>query len=184
MLSKLFVGFNLVGGTSLALQMGHRFSFDIDMFGNVEINDIEFVDELSKFGFVSIIKKSKSMIIISVDGVKIDFVNYKYPLLEKLTVIDGIRMVSDKDVAAMKLNAIAGRGSRKDFIDLYFLLKKYTLMEMISFYNNKYADGSEFMVLKSLCYFDDAENEEMPILFEKISWSKIKNTLLKTVEKL
>lgn len=184
MLSKLFVSFNLVGGTSLALQIGHRFSFDIDMFGNAEINDIEFVDELSKFGSVSIIKKSKSIIIFSVDGVKIDFVNYKYPLLDQLTIIDGIRMVSDKDVAAMKLNAIAGRGSRKDFIDLYFLLKKYTLREMISFYNKKYADGSEFMVLKSLCYFDDAENEEMPILFEKISWSKIKNTLLKTLEKL
>jgi hypothetical protein len=74
----------------------------------------------------------------------------------------------------MKLNAIAGRGSRKDFIDLHFLLQKYSLKEMIYFYNNKYADGSEFMVLKGLTYFEDAESEEIPILFQKLDWNEIK----------
>lgn len=184
MLSTVFEGFNLVGGTSLALQIGHRISVDIDMFGNTAINENEFVDELSNFGTVTTIKKSKRIIIFSVNGIKVDFVNYKYPLLEKLTIINGIRMVSDKDVAAMKLNAIAGRGSRKDFIDLYFLLKKYTMKEMISFYNEKYIDGSEFMVLKSLTYFDDAENEEMPVMLKKIRWDKMKSTLLNEAQKL
>lgn len=184
MLSNVFEGFNLVGGTSLALQIGHRISVDIDMFGNTAINENEFVDELSNFGTVTTIKKSKRIIIFSVNGIKVDFVNYKYPLLEKLTIINGIRMVSDKDVAAMKLNAIAGRGSRKDFIDLYFLLKKYTMKEMISFYNEKYIDGSEFMVLKSLTYFDDAENEEMPVMLKKIRWDKMKSTLLNEAQKL
>ena len=74
----------------------------------------------------------------------------------------------------MKLNAIAGRGSRKDFIDLYFLLKKYSLTEMLDFYKQKYIDGSEFMVIKSLNYFEDADSEEMPIMIEKISWNEIK----------
>ena len=184
MASSVFEAFNLVGGTSLALQIGHRFSVDIDMFGNSQIDEIEFIQELSNFGSVVILKKSKNIIIFSVDGIKVDFVNYKYPLLDKLTIIDGIRMVSVKDISAMKLNAIAGRGSKKDFIDLYFLLQMHTLSEMLSFYTNKYIDGSEFMVLKSLTFFDDADNEEMPIMFEDINWDEIKKTVLHAEENL
>lgn len=174
MSSEVFRGFNLVGGTSLALQIGHRFSIDIDMFGNCEVDEYEFIEELSKFGKPTILKKSKNIIIVSIDGIKVDFVNYKYPLLEDIKTIENIRLVSDKDIVAMKLNAIAGRGSRKDFIDLYFLLKKYSLNEMLDFYKQKYIDGSEFMVIKSLNYFEDADSEEMPIMFEKISWNEIK----------
>ena len=184
MASEVFKNFFLVGGTSLALQIGHRFSIDIDMFGNSEIDEFEFTEELSAFGKVTIIKKSKSIIIYSVNGIKVDFVNYKYPLLEKPIVIENIRMVSDKDIAAMKLNAIAGRGSRKDFIDLFFILKKYSLETLIIFYNNKYKDGSEFMVLKSLTYFDDAENEEMPVMFQEIVWEEVKITILKAIQEL
>ena len=181
MSSSIFNGFNLVGGTSLALQIGHRFSVDIDMFGKGEIDEFEFVDELSNFGKVIVIKKSKNVLILSVNGIKVDFVNYKYPLLEEITIVENIRLVSDKDIAAMKLNAIAGRGSRKDFIDLHYLLQKYSLKEMIAFYNTKYADGSEFMVLKSLTYFEDAESEEIPILFQKLDWNEIKFSIQKAI---
>jgi predicted nucleotidyltransferase component of viral defense system len=181
MSSSIFNGFNLVGGTSLALQIGHRFSVDIDMFGLGEIDEFEFVDELSNFGKVIVIKKSKNVLILSVNGIKVDFVNYKYPLLEEIAIIENIRLVSDKDIAAMKLNAIAGRGSRKDFIDLHYLLQKYSLKEMISFYNTKYEDGSEFMVLKSLTYFEDAEYEEIPILFQKLDWAEIKLAIQKAL---
>ena len=181
MSSSIFNGFNLVGGTSLALQIGHRFSVDIDMFGKQEIDEFEFVDELSNFGKVIVIKKSKNVLILSVNGIKVDFVNYKYPLLEEITIVENIRLASDKDIAAMKLNAIAGRGSRKDFIDLHYLLQKYSLKEMIAFYNTKYADGSEFMVLKSLTYFEDAESEEIPILFQKLDWNEIKVSIQKAI---
>jgi len=184
MSSELFKNFNLVGGTSLALQFGHRFSIDIDMFGNSEIDEFEFIEELSNFGTVVVLKKSKNIIILSIDGIKVDFVNYKYHLLEELIIEENIRLVSDKDIAAMKLNAIAGRGSRKDFIDLYFLLKKYSLKELLDFYKKKYLDGSEFMVLKSLTYFEDAENEEIPIMFETIDWNKIKQTIIAEEQKL
>jgi predicted nucleotidyltransferase component of viral defense system len=178
---EVFDGFNLVGGTSLSLQMGHRFSIDIDMFGNSEISESEFIEELSQFGKVITLKKSKSIIIFSIDGIKVDFVNYKYPLIDKINTVQNIRLVSDKDIAAMKLNAIAGRGSKKDFIDLYFLLKKYSLDEMFAFYNSKYLDGSEFMVRKSLNYFDDADNEEMPVMFKEISWEDIKREITNTL---
>jgi predicted nucleotidyltransferase component of viral defense system len=178
---EVFDGFNLVGGTSLSLQMGHRFSIDIDMFGNSEISESEFIEELSQFGKVITLKKSKSIIIFSIDGIKVDFVNYKYPLIDKINTVQNIRLVSDKDIAAMKLNAIAGRGSKKDFIDLYFLLKKYSLDEMFAFYNSKYLDGSEFMVRKSLNYFDDADNEEMPVMFKEINWEHIKREIINTL---
>ena len=174
---ELFDGFDLVGGTSLALQIGHRNSIDIDLFGASEIFESDFIEQLGEFGKVITLKKSKNILILSVDGIKVDFVNYKYPLLEKIKIVDTIRLVTESDIAAMKLNAIVGRGSKKDFIDLYFLLKKYTLPEMISFYNRKFADGSEFMVLKSLHFFDDADLEEMPIMHENISWEEVKQKI-------
>jgi predicted nucleotidyltransferase component of viral defense system len=182
MQEEAFKSFNLVGGTSLALQMGHRFSIDIDMFGNSEIDEFEFATLLSKYGKVITIKKSKNIVIFSVDGIKVDFVNYQYPLLDNINIIENIRLVSNKDIAAMKLNAIAGRGSKKDFIDLYFLLQEYTLQEMINFYNQKYSDGSEFMILKSLTYFDDADNEEMPKMFGQTNWEEIKSTILSQIK--
>jgi predicted nucleotidyltransferase len=172
-----FSDFNLVGGTSLALQIGHRNSIDIDLFGNSEIFADDFIEILSDFGKVITLKKSKNILILSVDGIKVDFVNYKYPLLEDIKVIENVRLVSQPDIAAMKLNAIVGRGSKKDFIDLYYLLQTYSLQEMISFFNKKFADGSEFMVLKSLHYFDDADLEEMPKMTHPIDWNEIKTKI-------
>jgi hypothetical protein len=182
MSEPIFQNFNLVGGTSLALQIGHRLSVDIDMFGNAEIEELEFIKVLAKLGKVITIKKSKNIIIFSIDGIKVDFVNYNYPLLDEIKIIENIRLVSKKDIAAMKLNAIAGRGSRKDFIDLYFLLQIYSIDEMMAFYNKKYVDGSEFMVLKSLAYFDDADNEQMPIMINNISWEEVKKTIINTLK--
>lgn len=179
---ELFNDFNLVGGTSLALQKGHRISIDIDLFGNSEIDELEFTNVLQDLGKLTILKKSKNIIIFSVDGIKVDFVNYKYPLLETPLSIQNIRLVSQKDIAAMKLNAISGRGSKKDFIDLFFLLQNFTLEEMIGFYRQKYKDGSEFLVLKSLNYFDDADTEDTPIMIIKSPWEEIKQKIREVTE--
>lgn len=78
----------------------------------------------------------------------------------------------------MKLAAITGRGAKKDFTDLYFLLKEFSLDEMINLYEEKYADGSTFMVLKSLVYFEDAEEDEMPEMLIPASWKTIKQTII------
>ena len=83
----------------------------------------------------------------------------------------------------MKLAAITGRGSRKDFIDLYFLLQRYSLKEMLGLYKEKYFDGSEYLVLKSLTYFADAEDDLDIEMIKDVSWSKIKTYILKTVDK-
>ena len=177
----VFKHFNLVGGTALALQIGHRISIDIDLFGNCEIDEIAVLDQLNACGPVHVLKKSKNILICSVQGIKVDIVNYSYPILENTLISDGIRMVGLKDIAAMKMNAIAGRGSKKDFIDVYYLLQYFTLEVMIDLYLQKYSNGSEFLVRKSLTFFDDAEEEEIPLMMEDISWNRIKERVLEVL---
>lgn len=184
MSEKLFSDFNLVGGTSLALQMGHRNSIDIDLFGNSEINPELFIEKLFEFGEVKVAQSTKNILITKINDVKVDFVNYKYPLLADCLFVENIRMLSIKDIAAMKLNAIAGRGSKKDFIDLYFLLNEFSLEEILSFYEKKYHDGSVFMVQKSLTYFEDADSQLQPQMFKDFNWETCKQKIIEEVLKL
>lgn len=169
-----FDGFALAGGTSLALQIGHRESVDIDLFGAVEIDEDLALTAYSVFGETKKLKRSSNILVCSVDGIKVDLVNYRYPALQEIRNVDGIRLYSPADIGAMKLNAIAGRGSRKDFIDLYFLLELFTLDQLLDFYREKYSDGSEFLVLKSLTYFDDADSDVEPRLLKHVEWSAVK----------
>ena len=179
-----FNDYLLVGGTSLALQLGHRNSIDIDLFGNCEIDEELFTRTLNEFGTFEVFKKSKNILITSINGVKVDFVNYRYPLLRDYLVIDGIRMASKEDIAAMKINAIAGRGSKKDFIDLYFLLNEFSLSEIIDFYLQKYFDGSKFMAIKSLSYFSDADIDQTPDVYLDFNWETCKQKIIEEVLKL
>jgi hypothetical protein len=125
----------LVGGTSLALQYGHRDSIDLDFFGNQPIDEELFLSKLSLFGSVRWIKKSDNILICTVNDIKVDLVSYPYTWIGPVIHVNKLRLASDRDIAAMKLNAIAGRGSKKDFIDLYFILQRFSLNEVISFYN-------------------------------------------------
>ena len=134
MQDEFFNQFVLVGGTSLALQIGHRNSIDIDMFGNQEINPDLFEEKLKEFGQVEITQTTKNIFISSINDIKVGFVKYNYPLLQEIKVIDSVRLASKADIAAMKLNAILGLGSRKDFIDLYFLLEDFLLKQMFEFF--------------------------------------------------
>lgn len=130
--------FVLVGGTALALQVGHRVSIDIDLFGRSNLDQDDILDTLYSYGTIQLIKKSENILILSLNGIKVDVVNYRYPWIGNIDTVQNIRFASLSDIAAMKLNAIAGRGSVKDFIDLYVLLEQFTLREMLNFYNEKY----------------------------------------------
>ena len=176
-----FKGLQLVGGTALALQLGHRKSIDLDLFGKIDFEDIDTAEIFADFDSVITLKKSKNINIFSINNVKVDFVNYTYPWLQQYLLIDGIRLTGTEDIAAMKLAAITGRGSKKDFVDIFFLLQKYSLREMIDFYNKKYFDGSEYLVIKSLTYFDDAEKDNGLEMLVDISWEKVKQRILDEV---
>ena len=167
----------LAGGTSLALQLGHRKSIDIDLFGNIHSDEYTLSKSLDDLGKVTTLKKSENINILLIDYIKVDIVNYHYPWIEKPINEDNLVLAGQKDIAAMKLAAITGRGTKKDFIDLFFLLKRFSLKEILTFYNQKYKDGSEFLVLKSLSYFDDADEDEDPIMLIPYDWSEIKNRI-------
>jgi len=178
-----FVNMRLVGGTALALQIGHRKSIDLDFFGDIDFKNINTAKIFSGFDKITTLKRSENINIFSINNIKVDFVNYSYPWLQEALLLDGIRLAVIEDIIAMKLAAITGRGSRKDFIDLYFLLEKYSLKEMFGFYKKKYFDGSEYLVLKSLTYFADAENDIEVEMIKDVSWIKIKAYILETVDK-
>jgi hypothetical protein len=177
-----FSNLYLAGGTSLALQIGHRKSIDLDLFGTVEADDISIADTLKSFGNIQLIKKTANIYIYIVNGIKVDIVNYSYPWIDAACIEDQLRLAGKRDIAAMKLAAITGRGSRKDFVDLYFLLQEFSLREMLSFYNQKYDDGSSFLVLKSLTYFNDAELDPQLHMLKKADWNKVKQSMVNSVE--
>lgn len=176
--------FALAGGTSLALQIGHRISYDLDFFGNQEIIKDEIFDLLTNCGKIKLISQSTNILIFEINNIKIDFINYRYPLIKPLILEKNLRLYSIEDICAMKLAAIAGRGKKRDFIDTYFLLKSYTLNQMLDFYKTKFNDGSEFLVLKSLVYFDDAEIDLDLNMNIPIDWIEIKNKICKEVKNL
>lgn len=174
----------LVGGTALALQLGHRRSVDLDFFGTIPETSDEIQDILREHHKVSIVKESKNIHIYLIDGVKVDLVNYKYDWIDTPIEENGIRLAGVKDIAAMKVAAIIGRGTKKDFIDLYFLLKQFSLKEILELYLQKYPDGSLFIALKSLSYFEDADADPMPVMFEDIEWTDVKSFIRETISTL
>lgn len=168
----------LVGGTALALQLGHRKSIDLDFFGRIDADSQELQEALRTIGTLTILSDFKNIHIYVLNDVKIDIVNYTYPWLDDAVCKDGIRLASPKDIAAMKITAVEGRGTKKDFVDIYFLLKRYSLKKLLDFYSRKYPDSSSFMAMKSLAYFEDAEEEPMPYMFVDVSWDEIKQNIL------
>jgi hypothetical protein len=172
-----FSGLRLARGTSLALQIGHRKSIDLDLFGKLDADDFAVSSRLSRLGESILLKQTQNIHIYLVNGIKVDLVNYPYPWIEEVNDLGQLRLAGKKDIAAMKLAAITGRGTRKDFIDLYFLLQEFDLKTMIYFYSEKFHDGSPFLVLKSLSYFEDAEFDQDPYMIREVEWRLIKETI-------
>lgn len=177
MAEPIFASLRLVGGTALALQYGHRNSIDLDFFGQLDDDAEEVKAILRKHGKLSVIKESRNIKIYLLNNIKVDFVNYNYSWIDAPILEDELRLASPKDIAAMKINAIEGRGTKKDFIDIYFLLQHYTLHEILTFYQQKYPENSIFRALMSLSYFEDAEAQIMPVMYVPISWDEIKTTI-------
>jgi hypothetical protein len=180
--------FVLVGGTALTLQMGHRISEDIDLFTPHDM-DQEFILETLKqeFGKSFVVSAlSHNTINCTVSNIKIDFLRHGYPYVDKMVVEDNIRMLGLSDIAAMKLNAIAGNGTRiKDFIDVYFLQDRFSLKQMFSFYKKKYANQDMYHVRKSLTYFNDIPPDSwktVRLIKEKeLNFDMVKKKLLASV---
>lgn len=165
--------FALAGGTSLALRFGHRWSVDLDFF-TTETFDPEALHTALGLENSVVVGRSAGSLTLDCQGTKLDFLRHGYPLLEAPEKFDDIRMLSVRDVAAMKLNAIANRGSKKDFFDLCRLFGELPLEEMLECFERKYVNTDRFIVLRSMAWFEDAEEEPDPVSLVGLSWQQVK----------
>jgi predicted nucleotidyltransferase component of viral defense system len=177
--------FYLVGGTAIALHLGHRMSIDLDLFSFEDFDSTELHEKLKgHYQSIEEVVTSNATLLCFINEIKTDFIRYKYPPTSPTTMEEGIRLLALDDLVPMKLSAIAGRGKKKDFYDVYFLLRHYSVHQMVELYEAKFEAASVFHLLKSLVYFEDAEPDAEPILFEKTTWATVKKTIQQKVAKL
>lgn len=167
----------LAGGTALALHLGHRESIDFDFFSAELFDPIKLSQKLSGIGtFTETFAKGISLI-GEFNGVKMSYFQYDYPLLEPTVKYQDVYLVHAKDIAAMKLVAICDRSTKKDFIDIFSLVHHgISLEDMFALYDKKYQkfESNMFTIIKSLTYFEDAEDDDMPRMFVKTTWDEVK----------
>ena len=175
--------FYLAGGTALAIHLGHRMSIDLDFFtrGNFSIADLK--KKLSSIGELVVNGEEDGTLNAALDGVKISFLRYDYDQLYPFVAFQNVNLADERDIAAMKIDAASSRGSKKDFIDLYFLLGKYSLKDLIAFFEKKFSaiKYNKMHILKSLVFFDDAQDEPMPIMLASCDWENVKEKISREV---
>jgi hypothetical protein len=183
--SPLARDFYLAGGTALAFQLGHRKSIDLDWFSGTKFSNEKIKKQLSLFGTFRLLGEEENTIHGVVAGVRISFFYYGYTPLFPFVKFENINLADERDIAAMKIDAISSRGGKKDFIDIYFLLEKYSLRELIDFFEKKYKDieYNKLHIFKSLVYFEDAENEPMPRMIKEVEWDVVKKIIADKVKK-
>ena len=173
-------GFALVGGTSLALQMGHRISIDLDLFTEKEFEADELREYLEQNYHLQSDYLAFATVKGEVEGVQVDCIAHAYPWLKPFAVEESIRLASLEDICAMKLNAIAGNGTRiKDFVDVAHLSSRFSLEQMLKFYEEKY-QANPLMPLKGIVYFADI-NKNAPVKMangKPLDWKSIEKRLL------
>ncbi|MEA2067925.1 MAG: nucleotidyl transferase AbiEii/AbiGii toxin family protein, partial [Verrucomicrobiota bacterium] len=174
MQEDLLSPFFLVGGTALALRLGHRVSVDIVLFSD-QAFDVRPITGMLRGTFpIQSLETAQNTVRGEVGGIKLDIMSHRYPTIESPATEDGIRIASLKDIAAMKLNAIANRGSKKDFWDYAELLSLFSRDEMLGFFAEKYSDENVWYVEKSLSYFSDADKEPDPRDLKGRTWDEVK----------
>lgn len=173
-------GFVLVGGTSLALQIGHRISVDLDLFTEKEFEADELREYLERNYHLQTDYQAFATVKGEIDGVQVDCIAHAYPWLKPFVLEEGVRLASLEDICAMKLNAIAGNGTRiKDFVDVAFLSSMFSLEQMLQFYEEKY-HANPLMPLKGIVYFADI-NKNAPVKMangKPLDWKSIEKRLL------
>ncbi len=181
-------GFYLAGGTAVALLLGHRRSVDLDWFCQEPLIDPAlFGRSFTEQGMsVQIIQIAEGTLFMRVSGVRTSFFEYRYPLLRPPIYWQsyGCTLASLEDLACMKLLAVAQRGRKRDFVDIYAITRFIPLSEAVALYRQKYGMSDVVHLLRALTYFDDADGERMPPLRWDIRWDQIKRALTSAVKEL
>ena len=177
--------FYLVGGTALTLWLGHRKSIDIDLFIHDEFISDEVAHDLEHNFYAEGIETGKNLVRCFISDIKVEAISHRYRLIEDIHSYELIRLAGLKDLAAMKLNAVTNRGTKKDFWDIAALLDTFTLKQMLDFYRFKYPNSNSWQAEKSLTYFNDADNEDTTVLDLKgQNWENVKNKIRISVKGL
>ena len=185
MLLPELMSFNLVGGTTLALKYGHRKSIDLDLFSSEEFDKSK-IENILRTHFAERFFYENTFarwgIFCYIDNIKVDLVYYPHPLIDNMFTIDGIRFIGEKDLIAMKIQAILGRGKKKDFWDIAELLNHYSIQDFIDFHKQKYFKQIlGISVPQALIYFTDADESEEPEALKIKSWNEVKKFISKKV---
>ena len=174
--------FYLGGGTAIAIYLGHRHSMDLDWFIEKSMGDPMRLAQSFRDRGISFVtgQIEPGTLHGTISGVRVSFLEYKYPLLRPLVLWQEVscQMASLEDLVCMKLSALAQRGSKKDFVDIYALgLKSFSLSDMLRFYQRRYSVEDIAHVLYGLSYFDDADKERLPKMTWDIDWRIVKKTI-------
>lgn len=170
--------FYLAGGTALALRLGHRLSVDFDFFTGGDFDATDLRERLrGMFGEAPVRSQAPRTLYVALLGVTTSFFAYDYPLLDPPQATPwGFGLAGLRDIAAMKLEAIAGRGSRKDFVDMYFLCRDMSLRDVFRCFAMKYGGGriDAYHRLRALTYFEDAEAQPLPEMLAPLEWQAVR----------
>lgn len=169
--------FYLAGGTGLALWLGHRRSVDLDFFNEQGFDPDRLIQELLGLECLAVVAQGPGTLHVAIRGVKLSFLAYRYPVLFPFARLHGVAVAGPRDIACMKVTAIAGRGTKRDFVDLYFAARQLGgLKPVLDWFSQKYtaANYSRPHLLKSLTFFRDAEQEPMPDMLVPCDWEAVK----------
>lgn len=172
--------FFLVGGTALSLQIGHRISIDIDLFSEKPFDENQIAEYLESHKGLMTDYLSTNTVKGQIGDVKLDLIAHSYPLLNPVVVNENIRLASLEDIAAMKLNAIIGNGTRlKDFIDIAYMSSFISFKKMIDAYEKKYSARNPLIALKAIIFHQDINFQEpLKMINGKFSWKIIEKRLV------
>ncbi len=183
MQDQQFNSFYLVGGTALALKLGHRESIDIDLFNVGDFDAERLAAHLEHQYQANIRRQRNNYVSGSILNVDFDLISHQYPTVKQIETVQGIRMMSLEDIAAMKINAIVHSGQRiKDFIDIYYLLKEFDYKSILDFYCSKYPNVNHAMARNSLLYHKDIDFRVPVILKDKsLKWQSISESIVSAI---
>jgi len=178
--------FYLAGGTGCALHIGHRRSQDFDFFSPAGFEISPLHNTLRNLGRFVADYSDAGTLVGRLGETKISLFRYAYPLLEETEEYLGVRVASLVDIGCMKIDAISSRGTKRDFVDLYFIHKSLglDLKAMFGYFERKYGpDGfNRHHVLKSLVYFADAESDPEPNMLADYSWNAIMRFFVENIK--
>lgn len=179
--------FYLAGGTALALQLAHRVSVDFDFYRKQEFDSQKIFQEFQEhFGRDDLVQIhiDKGFLSLSINNIELSFFLYKYPLVKPLIKTEYVNLASPEDIGAMKIIAISQRGLRRDFIDIYFLLQKFTLNKLLNVAEKKYKGFNKYLALRGLIYFKDADKDRgaRVKLLKFVPWARVKKETIKIIK--